>query len=222
MPTRASWTLPRRLHLQHATQAHSCSRRDPSNATIRVAVVEDHPSPNTGLEAILATDGEMRLVGTASSEEDLWPLLRRARPDVLVVGTSGPPREALQVCLSVAGRRHAPCVVLYGPSDDDGAVAVAATLAGASAVVASSTPPARLLGTIRAVARLAQSIPPVSLKMKRDAAEMLDPADHAILAMRLAGEPVPEIAVTLGVPERTVWDRLAEMIDRLEAVAAPA
>jgi DNA-binding NarL/FixJ family response regulator len=187
-----------------------------------VAVVDDHPALHAGVAAILATEPEMRLVGTAGGEEDLWPLLRRAAPDVLLLGTTDPPAAALHVCLSVAGQLDGPRVVLYGTAGEDAGATVAASLAGASAIVARTAPAVRLLGTIRAVARVPQSVLPVPLKMKRAAAALLDPADHAILAMRLAGEPAEAIADTLGVPARTVWDRLLEMVDRLEAVQVAA
>jgi DNA-binding NarL/FixJ family response regulator len=220
MPTRASWTLPRRLHLQRDRRRYDGGSRNLANPAIRVAVVGDHPALHAGLAAILATDPEMRLVGTATGEDDMWPLLRRSRPDVLLLDMSDPADAALHLCMSTTAQADAPAVVLYAPSSE-GATAVSAALAGAGAVVEHTSPAANLLGTIRAVARTAQSIPPVSLAQKRKAAEILDPADHAILAMRLAGESASEIADTLGVAPRMVWDRLAAMIARLDSAGVP-
>jgi DNA-binding NarL/FixJ family response regulator len=220
MPTRASWTLPRRLHLQRDRRRGDGGSRILANPAIRVAVVDDHPALHAGLTAILSTDPEMHLVGTATGEDDMWPLLRRSRPDVLLLDLSDPVDEALHLCMSITSQAGGPAVVLYAPSNE-GTTAVSAALAGAAGIVERASPAAKLLGTIRAVARTAQSIPPVSLALKRRAAEILDPADHAILAMRLAGEPASEIADTLGVPPRTVWDRLSAMIARLDSAGVP-
>ena len=221
MPTRASWTLPRRLHLQRERRRRNGGSRNLANPAIRVAVVDGHPALHAGLAAILATDPEMRLVGAASGEDDMWPLLRRCTPDVLLLDLSDPADDALALCMSITSQPDAPAVVLYAPSSA-GATAVSAALAGAAGIVEGTGPAAKLLSTIRAAGRSAQTIPPVSLALKREAAEILDPADHAILAMRLAGEPASEIADTLGVSPRMVWDRLSAMIGRLDGVKVPA
>ena len=222
MPNRAPWTVPRRVHLQHGAQRRDRATRGRASPTIRVAIVDDHPALHTGLATILAGDPEMRHVGTADGDEDLWPLLRRAIPDVVLVSSGDRPAEAIHLCLSIAAQTRGPRAVLYGPSSEDGAAVVAASLAGVSGVVASASPASKLLATVRVAARLPQSTPPVSLRMKREAAAMLDPADHAILAMRLAGEPAAAIGDTLGVPATMVWDRLSEMIDRLETAGVAA
>ena len=107
--------------------------------------------------------------------------------------------------------------MLYTSHTDDATV-VAAALAGAGAVVNKSTPPDALLEAIRTVAGAPQMPPPVSLRMRREAAARLDPPDRSILALRLAGYAVGEIAETLRLPARAVRDRLAAIIAGLEPV----
>jgi DNA-binding NarL/FixJ family response regulator len=68
------------------------------------------------------------------------------------------------------------------------ALVVAAVVAGADAIVSKSSAAATLVEAIRAVARNPRTIPRISPQMKADAAARLDPADHAILAMRVAGD----------------------------------
>jgi len=113
--------------------------------------------------------------------------------------------------------RNAPAVVLYSATTDDATV-VAAALAGAGAVVSKSSPAGSLLEAIRSVARAPHLLPPVSLRMRREAAARLDPADRPILVMRLAGYPPAEISETLRVPVNAVRDRLAAIIARLEPI----
>ena len=45
---------------------------------VRVAFLDDHPAIRAGLEAILATEPDLRLVGSAAGEHELWPLVRDA------------------------------------------------------------------------------------------------------------------------------------------------
>jgi hypothetical protein len=52
--------------------------------------------------------------------------------------------------------------------------------------------------------------------MKAEAAARLDPADHAILAMRIAGESPVDIAATLGVPDARMADRIAAIVSVLD------
>jgi hypothetical protein len=51
--------------------------------------------------------------------------------------------------------------------------------------------------------------------MKAEAAARLDPADHAILAMRLADVPPVQIATTLGVSEAAIANRTDAIVATL-------
>jgi DNA-binding NarL/FixJ family response regulator len=88
-------------------------------------------------------------------------------------------------------------------------------VAGADALVGKSSPAATLLEAIRTVARNRRPVPPITPRMKAAAAAMLDPADHAILAMRVAGDSPAEIAATLGIPDGTIANRIAAIVARL-------
>jgi hypothetical protein len=55
-----------------------------------------------------------------------------------------------------------------------------------------------------------------SRQMKARPAARLDLEDHAILAMRVAGDSLVEIAKTLGVPEPAIANRIAAIVAKLE------
>jgi DNA-binding NarL/FixJ family response regulator len=126
------------------------------------------------------------LAGAASSVQELWPLLHNTQPNVVLLDLHHPGRDGLSISLEIKRRPDAPAVVLYSSNTDDATV-VAAALAGASAVVSKSSSSESLLETIRTVARAPHLLPQVSLRMRREAAARLAPADRPILAMRLAG-----------------------------------
>jgi DNA-binding NarL/FixJ family response regulator len=115
-------------------------------------------------------------------------------------------------------RRSArPRIVLYsgrgGPL-----LTVAAAVAGVDAVVTKSDTERALLEAIRG----ANPLPAVSLRTQRRAAARIDPADHAILAMRLAGTSWTEIAATLRQPAAAIAERAAAIVIQLTAAGTTA
>jgi DNA-binding NarL/FixJ family response regulator len=181
---------------------------------IRVALLDDHPAVRAGLEAILAQEPDLIAVGSAANEEQVWPLLRRTRPDVVVLDFHHPGRDGLALIQDIKRMLHAPAVVLYAASTPD-AVVVAGFVAGADAVVGKSSSTRELLEAIREVARAPRTLPRISRQMKVGAAARLDPADHAILAMRLAGESAAEIGAVLGRRASEIAERIATIVAAL-------
>ncbi len=182
---------------------------------IRIAILDDQPAVRTGLEAIIAAEPDLRLVGSVGGDDELWPLLRRTRPDVLVLDLYHGGRDGLAVTLKVRRLPDRPAIVLYTGSAR-GPLVVAGVVAGADAVVSKTSSGLVLVEAIRHAAAPAHAPMPVTRQMRVEAAARLDPADHAILAMRLAGEPPAEIADTLGVTDRAVERRIARIVRRLE------
>jgi DNA-binding NarL/FixJ family response regulator len=188
---------------------------------IRVAFLDDHPAVRAGLQAILATEPDLRLAGSAAGEHELWPLLERTHPAVVILDLHHPGRDGLALCLQIKHQPDAPAVLLYS-AYTPAALVVAAAVAGADAIVSKSSAAATLVEAIRAVARNPRTIPRISPQMKAEAAARLDPADHAILAMRVAGDSPVEIAATLGVPDATIAHRIAAIVAKLEPLRSAA
>jgi DNA-binding NarL/FixJ family response regulator len=185
---------------------------------IRVAVLDDHPAVRFGLQAILAPEADLLLVGSATNDEQVWPLLRDTRPDVIVLDEHHPGRDGLALCLEIKRRRRPPAVVIYSATTP-AVLVVAAAVAGVDAVVAKSSSNRALLEAIRAVAIPPRPLPLVTPPMKAEAASRLDPSDHAILAMRLAGHTLADIGDTLWLPVPTVADRIAAIVATLVSAA---
>jgi DNA-binding NarL/FixJ family response regulator len=186
---------------------------------IRIALLDDHTAVRAGLRAIIASEPDLELVGAAASEAELWPLLRTTHPDLVLLDLHHPGRDGLSLALQIKRPPDAPAVVLYSAFIDD-VLVVAAALAGAGAVVSKSSSTASLLEAIRALARNPCSLPQISLRMRREAAARLDPADRPILAMRLAGDQPAEIGHTLRLPPRAIGARIAAIIARLEPIGS--
>jgi DNA-binding NarL/FixJ family response regulator len=186
-----------------------------------VALLDDHPAVRAGVQAILALQPGLHLVGCASNEDELWPMLERTQPIVAILDLHHPGRDGLALCLELKRRPNPPGVVLYS-ANTPATLVVAAAVAGADAIVGKSSTAAALVEAIRTVARNRRTIPPITPRMRADAAAKLDPRDHAILAMRVADTPPVEIAATLGVPAARIARRIAAIVARLEPLGSAA
>ena len=183
---------------------------------IRVAILDDHPIVRAGMRAIFAAEHDLEAVGFAADELELRSLLERSRPDVVVLDLYHPGRDGLTLALSLTRTPNAPRVVLYSASVD----LVAATVAGADAVVSKSADTSSLLDAIRGVTRRSRPSPQISRRMKTAAAAQLDVSDHAVFAMRLAGDSPAAIADTLGLPVAAVAARVAAIVATLAPTRA--
>jgi len=178
---------------------------------LRVAVVDHHPAVRAGLEAILSEHPMISVAGSAADRCELWPLLYRADPRVLVMGQ--PQRDhAAGLALRVRGQHPSTRVVIYagGPH-----AAVAATFAGAYALVDRRAEERVLVETVAAVGGGERRLPLLTAAMRRHAAAALEPADRAILAMRLAGTSRAEIAATVGITPAQLDGRSAGILATL-------
>ncbi len=192
-----------------------------TTALIRVAVLDDHAAVRAGLEAILGAAPDMVSVGSAHGEAELCWLLRRADPAVLILDVHHPGLHGLALSVRLKRQSARPRIVLYTGRGGQ-LLSVAAAVAGVDAVVAKSDSERALLEAIRATARDAHPPRAVSLRAQRRAAARLEPADRAILAMRLAGTSWTEIAATLRLPAAAVAERAAAIVIRLTATPSPA
>jgi DNA-binding NarL/FixJ family response regulator len=179
---------------------------------IRIVSLDRQPLMRRGVEAALREQPDLVPVGAASEPADLWPLLYRTDPDVVLLGVDVP-AAALELCLRVKRRPLPPRVVLYANANT--ALAVPAALARADGLADKSKPTADLLSVIRAAAAGRDALPPVAPREQAAAVARLDARDHAIFAMTLAGTPPVEIASTLRLGRREVGERTAAIVARL-------
>jgi DNA-binding NarL/FixJ family response regulator len=200
--------------LPSAVDRHNGARAASTSGRIRIAMLDADPTIRARVEAIVGRESDVQLVASAAVEAELPPLLHRNQPAVVVLGLD---RAGLDLCLGIRSEPRAPAAVLYGPSSDAGLV-TAAAIAGAGAVIDTSSPASELLATIRELALGPQAVAPVSPRLRREAATQLDPADYPIVAMRLAGEPVAEIAKTLGLSPLAIQKRIGRILARLVLV----
>jgi len=170
---------------------------------------------------MLAPATDLRLVGSAAGEPEIWTLLSRHTPNVVVLDLHHPGRDGLALCLAIKHGPNPPAVVLYSATVT-GDLAAAAAVAGADAIVGKADPADALIDAIRAAAVPHPAGHLLGAGPLAGAAAALDPADHAILAMRLAGNRADEIADTLRAPIPAIEARIETIVNQLMGRATPA
>ena len=182
---------------------------------IRILLVDDHPALRAGLTAVLRAEPGLVPLGTAASEEELWPALHRTKPDVVILDYHVPPADGLQLCRRIKRSMPPPRVLLYS-AYADASLVIPSMLAGADGVVNKGAPANELYDAIRTVARGDRVVPPLSRELLDDANARLHQDDLPILGMALDGTPESEIARTLGLSADEMTHRMDRMISTLK------
>jgi DNA-binding NarL/FixJ family response regulator len=119
---------------------------------IRVLVVDDHPVLRAGLEAVLRAEPGFRCVGGAEDGAAMWVLLRRTRPDVVVLDHRLGDEDGIALCRELRAEPEPPSVLLY-TADPNAATQRSALEAGASGIVDKAIDVGALFDAIRVAGR---------------------------------------------------------------------
>jgi DNA-binding NarL/FixJ family response regulator len=120
---------------------------------IRVLVVDDHPVLRAGIEAVLRAEPGFRCVGGAENGCEMWTLLRRGRPDVVVLDHRLGDEDGITLCAEIRDQGGAQPAVLLYTADPSPAVERAAVAAGAHGIVDKAVDVGVLFDAIRVAGR---------------------------------------------------------------------
>ena len=68
---------------------------------IRVAMVDDHPALRAGPKTVLDAEPGLVVAGVATNREQLWPMLRRTAPDVVLLDYHLRDGDGLVLCRQI-------------------------------------------------------------------------------------------------------------------------
>jgi DNA-binding NarL/FixJ family response regulator len=185
-----------------------------SRDLVRVVVVDDHAAIRLGLRSALASHPGLICVGAAADGEEMWPLLDRARPDLVVLDYHLPRASGLELCRRIKSDVLAPGVLLYSAYADP-ALVVPALVAGADGIVHKGSDTRELFEALRSVADGGSHMPPLIPELLHAANAALDAEDRPVLELVVERAPRQQIAATLGLGAAELDERLGRILARL-------
>jgi len=194
----------------------------------RAIVADDQEMVRDGLAAILATEPDLEIVGTAADGAEAVQVARRERPDVVVMDVRMPGMDGIEATRRITAEGLARVLVLTTFDLDD--YVYQAVRAGASGFLLKDAPRERLADAIRAVARGDMLVDPVVTRrlVERFAVSRARSEDLRlgvltarereveVLAMIGAGRSNTEIAEALVISMATVKTHVRHIFAKLD------
>ncbi|MEY9214532.1 response regulator transcription factor [Thermobifida halotolerans] len=192
---------------------------------IRVFLVDDHDVVRRGVAAFLESEGDIRVVGEASTAADAVSRIPAARPDVAVLDVRLPDGSGVEVCREVRSRLPGlACLMLTSYSDDE--ALYQAVMAGAAGYVLKQIHGADLVGAVRTVAGGGSLLDPQStariMERIRDRSEREDPlarlSEQERRIFDLIGEGLTnrQIGERIFLAEKTVKNYVSSILAKLD------
>ena len=193
---------------------------------IRIVIADDQALVRAGFRMIVQSQPDMQVAGEAGDGQEAVDLVRKERPDVVLMDIRMPRLDGIEATRQVASLTR---VVILTTFELDEYV-FDALAAGASAFLLKAAPPEDLIKAIRVVAAgdalLAPSVTkrlieefakrPQPQARKAKQLEGLTDRERDVLREVALGLSNAEIAARLHVAETTVKTHVAHLLDKLD------
>jgi len=193
---------------------------------IRVALADDQELVRAGFRMIVGSQPDMEVAGEAGDGRQAIELVRRERPDVILMDVRMPHVDGIEATRQVAAITRVVILTTYELDE----YVFDALAAGASAFLLKAAPPEDLIKAIRVVASGdALLAPSVTRRLIEEFAKRPEPAvrkakqletltdrERDVLREVARGLTNAEIAARLHVAETTVKTHVAHVLDKLE------
>lgn len=197
---------------------------------IRLLLVDDHEVVRMGLDTLFRRAGTVQVVGEANSVASAVTEAIRLRPDIVLLDLRLPDGSGIEACREILGTCPDTDVVFLTSFADEHAV-LSTTFAGAKGYLLKTIGGTALVQAIHAIAG-GQSIldPAVTesvLARMRSLSTMdangqnvmLSPQERRILPLVADGKTNKEIAVALGLSDKTIKSYLSNIFEKLQVTS---
>lgn len=199
---------------------------DDGSAKINVLLVDDHAVVREGYRRLLERDGNLTVIGEASTLVETLRLNADLSPDVIVLDIALPGVSGIEILRRIVAHRPAARVLMFSMYQD-GIYATHAMAAGAFGYLSKASAPELLVHAVRAVAAGQPYISPdVSEAMTTQgscAAQLvsaLSIRELEVLRLLAHGYGIEEIATRLGLSPKTAANHQSSIKQKLGAGSA--
>jgi DNA-binding NarL/FixJ family response regulator len=182
---------------------------------LKIILADDHRLTLDGVRVVLDAEPDIEVVGEAYSGEEVLPLVRATKPDVVLLDLRMPKLDGL-ACLDILRKNHPSVkVVMFSANTTPGEI-TSALQRGARAYILKTVNPLDLAAALRqAVEETVYSAPPQVDVPKADEPSDLTDRERMILAAVMRGLPNKAIGKELWVTEQTVKFHLSNIYRKL-------
>lgn len=155
-----------------------------TNEPIGVLLVDDEELVRAGLRAIIEAQPDLAVLGEAADGAEVLPLVRRLRPDVVLMDVRMPAIDGIQATRTLVSTLDDPPRVLVVTTFENDDYVYEALRAGAQGFLLKRARPEEIVQAIRLVARGDSLLFPAAIRQL--AAAHGDPAGDALAAAGLS------------------------------------
>ncbi|CAN5423554.1 response regulator transcription factor [soil metagenome] len=195
--------------------------------TITIILADDHRIVRQGLRALLETETDFNVIGTAGDGLEALDLVRKLNPDVVVLDLMMPGLNGLEVARQLSKQKPNTKIIILSMYDDEGFV-LEALSNGVSAYVLKDAGSNDLIQAVREVQAGHRYLsPPLSDRAIEvyeqmtkagitDKYETLTTREREVLHLTAEGNTNNEIAVRLGISVRTAETHRSKVMNKLD------
>ena len=198
-----------------------------SQQTIRILVVDDHDMVRVGLRTILNKSPEIEVIGEANSVSTAIQATQRLHPDIVLMDILLPDGKGYEACRTIKSQSKEIKVIMLTAMADREFVSESLQ-AEADGFILKEISSEKLISSIKQVAKGVTYLDPAItpdvisiIKEKpgespKERLALLAKQEKRVLALVAEGKTNKEIAVDMGLSDKTVKNYFSNILDKLK------